>query len=261
MRGPSLRPNGPSGNTAVVPENSILWFPKIPSGRVRAVRQNQRMIRYDACDRPPPRNVCCQSVQVAAPTLKPRTSFFVISSIFALRRRPPRLRLRGSDRALLVWMTHVWPSLFGLVRVVEPAERHFVVRGSEAQSRRLLCGERHQPRWPVFRRLESRSSFQRGGRPQGMMRRPTASFHPAVLASDREGEQQPGQSLNARAARGVPLQREGPPSGNGDGGPTIEQKLLALAGVGPWRPGRRVNARDGIGFRLCHCDPFSPLAR
>src|SRR5260370_15900362 len=39
----------------------------------------------------------------------------------ALRRRPPRLRLRGSDRALLVWMTRLWPSLFGLARVVEPA--------------------------------------------------------------------------------------------------------------------------------------------
>src|SRR5882724_9529210 len=27
----------------------------------------------------------------------------------ALRRAPPRLRLRGSDRALLVWMTRLWP--------------------------------------------------------------------------------------------------------------------------------------------------------
>jgi transposase InsO family protein len=39
----------------------------------------------------------------------------------ALRRRPPRLRLQGSDRALLVWMTRLWPSLLGLARVVEPA--------------------------------------------------------------------------------------------------------------------------------------------
>jgi hypothetical protein len=29
----------------------------------------------------------------------------------ALRRAPPRLRLLGSDRALLVWMTRLWPSL------------------------------------------------------------------------------------------------------------------------------------------------------
>src|SRR5271165_5143887 len=39
----------------------------------------------------------------------------------ALRQRPARLPLRGSDRALLVWMTRLWPSLLGMVQVVEPA--------------------------------------------------------------------------------------------------------------------------------------------
>jgi hypothetical protein len=38
----------------------------------------------------------------------------------ALRGAPYRPRLRGSDRALLVWMTWLWPSLLGLSRVVEP---------------------------------------------------------------------------------------------------------------------------------------------
>jgi transposase InsO family protein len=38
----------------------------------------------------------------------------------ALRRTPHRLRLRGSDRAILVWMTRLWPSLLGLSRVVRP---------------------------------------------------------------------------------------------------------------------------------------------
>jgi hypothetical protein len=38
----------------------------------------------------------------------------------ALRRGPPRLRLHGSDRALLVWMTKLWPSLLGAVQVVQP---------------------------------------------------------------------------------------------------------------------------------------------
>ena len=33
---------------------------------------------------------------------------------------PPRLRLRGSDRSLLTWMTRVWPSLLGAVQVVQP---------------------------------------------------------------------------------------------------------------------------------------------
>ena len=39
----------------------------------------------------------------------------------ALRQRPARLPLRGSDRALLVWMTRLWPSLLGMAQVVEPA--------------------------------------------------------------------------------------------------------------------------------------------
>src|SRR5476651_394844 len=38
----------------------------------------------------------------------------------ALRRAPPRIRLRGSDRALLIWMTKLWPNLLGMVQVVQP---------------------------------------------------------------------------------------------------------------------------------------------
>jgi hypothetical protein len=38
----------------------------------------------------------------------------------ALRGAPHPLRLRGSDRALLVWMTWLWPSLLGLSLVVQP---------------------------------------------------------------------------------------------------------------------------------------------
>ena len=38
----------------------------------------------------------------------------------ALRRAPPRLRLHGSDRALLVWMTKLWPSLLDAAQVVQP---------------------------------------------------------------------------------------------------------------------------------------------
>ena len=38
----------------------------------------------------------------------------------AMRRAPPRLRLRGSDRALLIWMTRLWPNLRGMARVVQP---------------------------------------------------------------------------------------------------------------------------------------------
>ena len=37
----------------------------------------------------------------------------------ALRRAPPRLRLRGSDRALLVWITRIWPTA-RCISVVKP---------------------------------------------------------------------------------------------------------------------------------------------
>ena len=37
----------------------------------------------------------------------------------ALRRAPPRFRLCGSDRALLIWMTRLWPSLLGVAQVVK----------------------------------------------------------------------------------------------------------------------------------------------
>ena len=38
----------------------------------------------------------------------------------ALRRAPPRLRLHGTDRALLIWMMRLWPSLLDAVQVVQP---------------------------------------------------------------------------------------------------------------------------------------------
>jgi hypothetical protein len=40
--------------------------------------------------------------------------------VIALRRAPPRLRLRRSDRALLIWMTKLWPSLLSATQVVQP---------------------------------------------------------------------------------------------------------------------------------------------
>ncbi len=38
----------------------------------------------------------------------------------ALRLARPRLRLRGGDRVLLVWMVRLWPSLLGMAKVVQP---------------------------------------------------------------------------------------------------------------------------------------------
>jgi len=38
----------------------------------------------------------------------------------ALRQTPPRRRLCGADRAFLVWMVRLWPSLLDVIRVVQP---------------------------------------------------------------------------------------------------------------------------------------------
>jgi transposase InsO family protein len=38
----------------------------------------------------------------------------------ALRQTSPRLRLRGSDRALLIWMPRLWPSLVSAAQMVQP---------------------------------------------------------------------------------------------------------------------------------------------
>src|SRR5215510_6955780 len=37
-----------------------------------------------------------------------------------LQRAPSRLRLRGKDRALLLVITRLWPSLLGMAQVVQP---------------------------------------------------------------------------------------------------------------------------------------------
>lgn len=65
----------------------------------------------------------------------------------AMRRAPPRLRLHGSDRAFLVWMIRLWPSLIDTVQVVQPET---VLRWHRAGLR-------------AFRRWKSR---KRAGRPK-----------------------------------------------------------------------------------------------
>jgi hypothetical protein len=70
-------------------------------------------------------------------------------------RRPPRLRLRGSDRALLVRMTRLWPSLLGLARVVEPAT---ILRWHRAGVQDLLGLEIPRPRWKTQDRARATRS-------------------------------------------------------------------------------------------------------
>src|SRR5215475_9055759 len=61
----------------------------------------------------------------------------------ALRRAPARLRLRRSDRALLVWMTRRWPSLFGAAQVVQPET---ILRWHRAGFTTFWCWKSRYPR-------------------------------------------------------------------------------------------------------------------
>ena len=65
----------------------------------------------------------------------------------ALRRAPARLRLRGRDRALLISMTRIWPSLIGAAQVMQPET---ILRW-------------HRTGFKIFWRWKSRN---RAGRPQ-----------------------------------------------------------------------------------------------
>jgi transposase InsO family protein len=68
----------------------------------------------------------------------------------ALRRMPPRLRLRGSDRALLIWITRIWPNLLDLSRVVKPET---ILRWHRAGFKAFWCWKsRHRPGRPKIDR-------------------------------------------------------------------------------------------------------------
>jgi hypothetical protein len=67
----------------------------------------------------------------------------------ALRRTPHRLRLRGSDRALLVWMTWLWPGLLGVspLSLLETTRAYAMWQcgyaGAAACGKHAADGERH----------------------------------------------------------------------------------------------------------------------
>jgi transposase InsO family protein len=68
----------------------------------------------------------------------------------ALRRAPPRLRLQGSDRALLVWIMRIWPHLLDLSQVVKPET---ILRWHRAGFRAFWrCKSRHRAGRPKIDR-------------------------------------------------------------------------------------------------------------
>jgi hypothetical protein len=87
--------------------------------RSRIVGQNHRRIADDVRDPAFARNVRYRLLQVAR-RLEAENLFLRHQLGIALRHAPPRVRLRGSDRALMVWLTWLWPSLLGAAHVVKP---------------------------------------------------------------------------------------------------------------------------------------------
>jgi hypothetical protein len=104
----------------------VLWvydvtvsFPKISFVQIRAMRQNQRIIRRDACDPPYAGNVR-RDMFKSRRRLEAENLFLRHQLTIALRQAPSRLRLHGRDRALLVWIKRIWPNLLVLSQVVKP---------------------------------------------------------------------------------------------------------------------------------------------
>jgi hypothetical protein len=77
-----------------------------------------------------------------------------------LRQAPSRLRLHGSDRALLVWITRIWPNLLDLSQVVKPET---ILRWHRAGFKALRTRDRglghskNRDRHPISRFLKDRS--------------------------------------------------------------------------------------------------------
>jgi hypothetical protein len=77
---------------------------------------NHRIIESDVCD---PARARKADLFKSRTRLEAENLFLRHQLTIALRQARPRLRLRGSDRALLIGMTLIWPSL-GMTQLVQP---------------------------------------------------------------------------------------------------------------------------------------------
>jgi hypothetical protein len=100
-------------------DGSSCPFRKFHPAQIRIVRQNHRIIESEVCNPERARNVRRGSIQVAD-SFEAENLFLRHQLTIALRQAPSRLRLRGGDRALLIWMTRIWPDLLGFAQVVQP---------------------------------------------------------------------------------------------------------------------------------------------
>ena len=92
-------------------------FPKNLSARIRAMREKRRA-SSDAMLAI--LHLLGTSVMAFSSRGALKSNLFLRHQLnVALRRVPRHLRLRGKDRALLVWMTWLWRRLLGLLRVVQ----------------------------------------------------------------------------------------------------------------------------------------------
>jgi hypothetical protein len=78
---------------------------------IRIVRQDHRMISL---------GMFIVDLFKSRRRLKAESLFLRHQLSIALRRAPPRLRICGSDRTLLVWVTRLWPSLLSATQIVQP---------------------------------------------------------------------------------------------------------------------------------------------
>jgi hypothetical protein len=96
-----------------------LSFPKISSGRIRAM--SRISASFDVMLAFFHLLVMFVANLFRSPRRLEVENLFLRHQLnIALRRAPHRLRLRTSERTLLVLMTWLWPSLLGLSRIVQP---------------------------------------------------------------------------------------------------------------------------------------------
>ena len=110
-----MRANSPM--TCRITPSRACPFRKFHPASIRIVA-NHRILISDVCESARARRVSSPTYSNRGAGL--RLKLLLRHQLTIALRASPRLRLLGSDRALLLWMTRLWPSLLDAVRVVQP---------------------------------------------------------------------------------------------------------------------------------------------